>query len=350
MFRFFHRHWTKRWERFYSKNRWHLILDCSLGLLIIILAVAVLLLHFYRPNLPSFSVVKHSEINLNNPPLELDFSSATSSIKLAAGAPLVISFKNNGSEDLQNIKVSLQSSNQDFVLTSISGIDSDLAVIGNNHQVLIKKIPAGTSGQFTLQAHFSAKNQKTRQIIWQAESQYVLSGQSFTENFSLPTLNLAIRVTAQNLAYYTSPQGDQLGVGPVPPVVDIPTNYWVFWEIKADGDIKNLVFSGRLPQGVELTDTRSLLAGDFSYQEGSRQIIWKVSDIKANSDSYRLGFEVQLTPQGDQVGQTPLLISRVNYYGQDALTGEEISGSLGSLNTDLEFDRFNQGQGKVSAE
>jgi len=36
-------------------------------------------------------------------------------------------------------------------------------------------------------------------------------------------------LNVKSAGYYYSPQGDQLGMGPIPPMVDIPTNYWIFW-------------------------------------------------------------------------------------------------------------------------
>ena len=97
MLKFINRYWQFRRERFYLKNRWHLIIDFSLGVIIILLIAAVISLHFYRPNLASpFSgtAPAKQEIDLNNPPLVVNFSVASSSIRLADGALLKIDLKN----------------------------------------------------------------------------------------------------------------------------------------------------------------------------------------------------------------------------------------------------------------
>jgi len=138
-----------------------------------------------------------------------------------------------------------------------------------------------------------------------------------------------------------------LGIGPVSPIVGIPTNYWIFWEVNSPSDFKDLIFGSRLPQGVELEAGRSLLSGEFSYNSSTRQLIWKVPEIKGEAGIYRLGFEVRIIPNLHQLGQVVPLLDASRYRAVDELTGKTVSGELSSLTSDLEADSFNSGQGKV---
>lgn len=347
MIRIIHRYIRGRWERYYLKNYWHLILDFSLLTIVIMLIAGMAALYFYRPNLPGFSIPDRVFVDLDNPPLELDFATATSTAKLKDGSILKIGFKNTSASDLKNISIDFNILDKNFSLNRLEGISTSSVMQISGRRVTLSKIEAGSAGEFSLRAYFNAKS-KERTINWQAQSQYILGGQALKGSFTLPPLRLAAELTVKDAAYYTSPQGDQLGIGPLPPIVGIPTNYWIFLDAKGNGDFKNLVFSARLPKGIELTGVRSLLAGDFSFSSSTRQIIWKIPKLAAESDSYRLSFEVQLIPEEDQIGQSLPLLSSGQYYGEDILTGEEAKGSFGALTTDLHNDRFNAGQGKVT--
>jgi len=217
----------------------------------------------------------------------------------------------------------------------------------NGREVVLTRIGAGESGEAVLKVYFNQKNPKARAINWQAQSQYVFAAQLLKATMNLSSLTIPAELEVKAAVYYTSPQGDQLGVGPIPPIATVPTNYWVFWEANSAHDFKNLVFSARLPKGVELYGGRSLLAGEFNYSTSSRQVIWKIPNLKGEDSSYRVGFEIQLIPTLEQVGKVLPLLTGGRYYGQDALTGAESSGSLQPLSTNLEGDHFNAGQGEV---
>lgn len=347
MIKIIHRYFRGRWERFYLKNHWHLVLDLSLFIVIIILAAGAISLYSYRPNIPWLVGFSGPELDLSNPPLKLDFSLADSSLKIKEAAVLKINFKNNGAAKIISAKIDLTPLDQNFILNRLEMGDQDFSGKINGRQVVLAPISPGAGGEVNLKVYFTAKNAGERTINWQAKSEYIFGKKLLKETIALPPITLAAELTGKNFVYYTSPQGDQLGIGPIPPIAGIPTNYWIFWEAESDGDFKNLVFSARLPQGVELTDDRSLLAGEFNYNAAARQLIWKVQELQGGKDSYRLGFEIQLIPIIEQVGQILPLLTDCQYYAEDALTGQEVSGKFNPLTTNLEGDRFNQGRGEV---
>jgi len=350
MLKFINHHWQLRRERFYLKNRWHLILDFSLGIIIIILVAVVISLNFYHPSLirPFVSTAPtKSEIDLNNPPLVVNFTVASSSISLANGAVLKVDLKNIGNSAIQNIKIDLLSTKHNFTINKIEASNEAENIKIINRQIDLGPLGINENREVMFKVYFKAKDEAERRIEWQAQSAYLVQDQLIKEAINLPNLNLASELKAEAVVYYHSPQGDQLGSGPLPPLVGLPTNYWVFFEIKSNGDFKDLVFSAKLPKGVELTGSRSLLSGDFKYNAASRQIIWKVAELKNQSDSYRVGFEIQFIPNLNQVDKAVPLITNLNYYARDVVINEEISAGLPNLSTDLDFDRLNKGQGIV---
>jgi hypothetical protein len=105
--------------------------------------------------------------------------------------------------------------------------------------------------------------------------------------------------------------------------------------------------SAKLPLGVELTTNRAILAGELIYNLDSRQLVWKVQEIKHRADNYRASFEIELTPTADQVGQIAPLVLTSRYYAEDQASGLESNGELGILDSNLSADRINHGQGLV---
>lgn len=348
MIKIIHRYLRGRWERYYLKSHWHLVLDLSLVLIIIMLAAAISGLYFYRPNLPWLPTYNPPTVDLNNPPLEEDFSATTSVIKLTDGTDFKITFENNGAAAITNLTINLGTTNKSFLISKLASSAGPFVVDGR--ELKLDHLSPGESGEAVFHVNFNSLNTGDRIIKWRAEESYTFGGQIFRQNWDLPDLTIAAELSLKNAIYYTSPQGDQLGIGPVPPIAGIPTSYWIFWEARGTGDFKNLVVSAHLPQGVGLTSRRSLLSGEFTYNASARQIIWKVPDLKGRSDSYRLGFEIEVTPTTSDIGHILTLLNNSRYSAIDTLTGENKNGLLGNLTSNLETDHFNSGSGQVQSQ
>lgn len=349
MFKIIHHYWRWRVERFYLKNHWHLVLDLSLLVVIILLLSSLLALYLYHPTFSGLGTYSRPPLDLNNPPLNLELSAENSTINLDQGAVLKISFKNNSRLPITNLALTLETSDNNFSVKKLENAKagSDLNIQG---QVInFSEIPVGASGEESLRVYFSSKGDE-RIINWRARSEYNIDGQTIKNDLSLLSLKVKADLNIKDSVYYTSPQGDQLGVGPLPPIIGIPTSYWVFFEASSRSSWKNLLVSARLPKGVELTERRSLLAGELTYNAGNRRLIWKIPELLGRSENYRLGFEVRLTPTLDQLDKILPLLGSPQYYATDILTGEEASGTLDNLNTNLDQDRFNSGQGRVIKE
>jgi len=353
MFKLIGHHWQRRRERFYLKNRWHLILDFSLALIIVLLIAAVIGFNYYRPSVNLFSPsggLSRTEFDVNNPPLNISLSLASSSLHLDDGAILKISLKNFGKASAEEIKINLVTTNRSFAIAKVeelNGENKKPETEISNREIMLSELRAGEEKELVYKVSFVDKEKTDRVIKWQAQTQYLIASQIIKEVLSLPDLHLAAELKAEAVAYYNSPQGDQLGSGPLPPVIGLPTNYWIFFEVTSSGDFKNLVFSGKLPKGVELTERRSVLAGEFKYNASSRQVIWTVPELKNQSDSYRVGFEIQFTPSESQFGKVVDLITGIKYYARDTLINDANSASLSDLDTNLNFDRINKGQGEI---
>ncbi len=343
------RHWHWRRKRFYIKNRWHLVLDLALGVVIILLITVVLTMHYYQPDLSrllSFRLDNTERIDLNNPPLKVNFSVVDRSLNIGDGILFKVDLENTYSRKVSNVKIDLEPINN-FSVTKIeqTGAGSDFEI--KDKKIILDSLAANQDDQADFRVYFKSGASGQKTINWQAELEYIVKGQVVKESFPLTSLNIVSDLSVSSVAYYNSPQGDQLGAGPLPPIAYLPTNYWIFWNVVADGNFEDFVMTAQLPIGVELTDSQSLLAGELNYNSSSRKIIWQVNELKDQIDNYRVGFEVQLVPEEEQIGKILPLIKGVKYYANDKLTNKEVAEQIGDLTTNLDFDKINKGQGKV---
>lgn len=352
MIKIIHRFFRGRWERFYLKNHWHLVLDLSLVMITLILIAVAASLYSYRPNISWWSGFSGPEVDLNNPPLQLDFRIDSVVFEDKEAVTVRVGFKNNGSARINEAKIEFTPADSDFSVSrlTVSEEVKNQSWKISGQKVILPSLDPGESGEAELKIYLAVNNSAARKFNWLAQTEYIFSGKLLKKSTILPALIMAAQLEIKSVAYYTSPQGDQLGVGPLPPIVGIPTNYWLFWEATGSSDFQDLVLSARLPQGVGLTDNRSLLAGDFSYNEATRQVIWKIKELKGGDDNYRLGFEVRLLPIESQIGQKLPLLTTSWYRAQDILTKEEVNGTFEEPTTDLADDNFNRGQGQVTGE
>ncbi|MHB8903689.1 MAG: hypothetical protein ACYC40_01110 [Patescibacteria group bacterium] len=354
MFKLIHRHFLYRWEKFYSRNPWHLILELSLLTIIIILISLVIGLNSYHPasslkNSSSTPII-NTPIDLNNPPLDLIGSLDQTNLNIKDGIILKLNFKNNSGHLLNELKLDFNVLSKNFLIDHLELIDQNNSnIIINSTELSLPDLPANLKSELSLKVYFKRKDNISKEIIWQINSGYLVNNQNLKQIFDLPSLHIASTLSVDSRAYYNSPQGDQLGAGPLPPLVNLPTNYWIFLEAKADGIFNNFIYSAKLPRGVELTGNRSILAGDFTYNKDSRQIIWRVSSIEANLSDYQAGFEVQLIPGSDQVGKILPFLNSAHYSAQEADGAKiKINEETKSPDTDLEFDSINKGQGQIA--
>jgi len=355
MLRFFHHHWRRRWEKLYRRNRWHLSVDIALIMAILVLVAAVVSLHFYQPNLnwPAWTGIRHQLVDVSNPPVQLQAETADRFFKFKEPVVLQINFNNAGKTAADDVNLTFKSLVPDFIITQVrlgSGASSvDPANIKiTDSAVIIKEIGGDSRGTLSLEVYFQGEPESAqRTLSWEVLSEYTLGSQIIKQPLALPALKLASELKVKSSAYYNSPQGDQLGLGPIPPLVGLPTSYWIFWEARSFGDFQDFVCSAKLPAGVELTPNQAILAGDLKYNPDSRQLIWTLKNIAHQADSYRAGFEIQLTPAASQAGQVLPLLADLKYYAQDTASGAEVAGELAAPDTNLKDDRINQGQGQV---
>lgn len=147
-------------------------------------------------------------------------------------------------------------------------------------------------------------------------------------------------------ARYFSPEGEQVGRGPLPPQAGRTTRYLVYWELDfASSDIQDITVEARLGQGIKWPDFVPTKQGEISYDILADKIIWKPGKVYASVDlsqgldaSQKVIFALDLTPEISQIGQKADLLKDIGVFGQKTTDGVSVTYSSPNLSTDLPFD------------
>lgn len=355
----FKKSYKKRWIKYYAKSNWPIVVDVASVLAVFALLALFLSLYFYNPSVllgPNFSQKKPENIesekyvlDLDNPPLEtkLYFSDKYLS-KEETSSTLKMELKNNSNQELKDLKIKISPSDKALNITGLelSSAGENVRVISDD-EVFLNYLAAGEEKNISLRVNWSDDRVAGKRADLKIDSQYLIMNQVIKKVESILSPRVESTLSAQSMILYTSIGGDKLGLGPIPPIATLPTNYWLFWEVENKGELKNFIMSAKLAAGVNLTERYSLLTGDFSYDKENRLIIWKIDRVEDGSDSIRLGLELQLIPAEDQVGKTLNLIEKTEYLAIDPYTNNRLAGTLNNIDTNLPRDKFNQGMGIV---
>ncbi len=154
-------------------------------------------------------------------------------------------------------------------------------------------------------------------------------------------------------AFYFSPDGDQIGRGPLPPRVGETTKYTIVLHVtNTTGPVRDALLEAVLPEGVEWTGQTSVSAGStLDYLPLSRGVRWQIGLLPAFADGLwpRVGasFEIALTPRAGDIGKIAALLSRIRLTGVDTAAGAKVYASAGDVTTELIFDSAALGRAKV---
>jgi len=352
------RWWQRRQAKHYLNNHWHLFADILLLLIILGLIITLIIIrHFPKPQVDT-SPINHvsqeiassskiyNENSSNGEAFSIEPEIVKKNIHSGQAFVLNINLENKGKDDLQSIVLTPKLiSGGFFSKISGQGLPSGVTVKGN--KIMVDNLNSGDSKVIILNVTISTKDESLKKISWRLDAFYKDAGQDLKTKVNLPDLKIIADIEIKAVAYYNSQLGDQLGSGPIPPTVGLPTNYWIFFTVNNDDDFSNLTVSAKLPKGVTLSNNKTLSAGDFSYDESQKRLTWTVKKVAADNGRYQAGFGVQLLPVKEQIGTNPVLLDNISYLAVDAYTEEKISGKLSAIDTELPADPINQGQGKV---
>jgi hypothetical protein len=281
----------------------------------------------------------------------LDFSILTSQdvVKKNDNINYTIRCQNKEKESIRNISITFYSANPNFSLSSITAMSE----INNGHiegkTISIYNLLEGESVNIDLSTIFERRQVRSGQEIFLgAEIRYEIGGQSLSHRLSSNKSKLISEISASARAYYYSPQGDQLGVGPMPPAVDMKTSYWVFLDFNNIGNsLEDFVLTAELAENVYLTGNRRVLDGFLIYGDIGKKLVWEIENISGGSNNYQASFEISLMPEEKHLGKVLDLVRNIKITARDSFANKNLELNLANINTNLENDRLSAGKGRV---
>lgn len=131
--------------------------------------------------------------------------------------------------------------------------------------------------------------------------------------------------------------------GPIPPQVGTSTTYTVFWQIKNYWNgLSNAKVKAILPNNVRLTGQTIPQGAALTFDSVSREVVWSIGDLAAfqgfGDTPFTLAFQIALSPDSSQIGQTAPLISVAHFTAEDTFSGAPISEQADGQDTSLPYD------------
>ena len=162
------------------------------------------------------------------------------------------------------------------------------------------------------------------------------------------TIPVSSRVRAVSTARYFTPEGEQLGRGPLPPRVGVATKYWVTWSVTSVfRDADRVVMTAILPPNVAWTGRVSVEAGDApDFDSTSRTVRWRAGVVSVGDTPATASFEVALTPLAAEARNAAVLLGESRVEATDSL-GTALRGSTPPVTTELPMDSHARGKGIV---
>ncbi len=272
--------------------------------------------------------------------------------------PLKISWKNNSQYELKNLQIKINTT-PGVVNLKETARQNNIKIIGDSlvldagNRTLLSDGTAGSAGDtqidlvllssFTLNEKEKAYLEVTPAIVAELKE---VSGQTFTNVGSAIRMLLATNATLRTEARYFTPEGDQLGRGPLPPRVGETTKYWIFAQLQnTTNRLKDISFETNLTPGVEFTGKQSITIGSPLKSENGK-LTWNIFQLPANSITGWY-FEVAVTPTSEQVGKNMSLVKNVNVVATDEQTGKKFNLNSGIITNVLPANDAGKAQGSL---
>jgi hypothetical protein len=180
------------------------------------------------------------------------------------------------------------------------------------------------------------------------EPSYLSKQNRYSYQVSSEPIKLLSNLQSSSKAYYYSPQGDQLGIGPLPPVEGLPTTYWIFLDASNFGNaLVDFSLSGKLAENVQWANKKSVVSGNIYQAPGSNKVTWQIRNIDNKDLNNSARFALTLIPDATQINSTPLLFKDITVTAYDTFTQKNINFNLPDIDTELMYDPLASGQGIV---
>ncbi|HLD28615.1 MAG TPA: hypothetical protein VJB67_03290 [Patescibacteria group bacterium] len=296
------------------------------------------------------------EITIAHSKFNLEITGQNNNIDSDKDSQYNISYLNQENFTLQNVTISAKFDSNLVDNNIITWTKADLPELAN--------IAPGQTGAISfpikIKSTISQLTETDKNFTLQAVAEATYQTADGTNNkfysFSdrlIQKLNTDLNLKAFG-RYYTQ-EGDQLGIGPTPPIVGQVTKYWIFFNLENKyNDVSDVMVSARLPENISFTGKTSTTEDQPPiFNANNRQISWQINTVTAPSEffsSIGATFEIELIPQNTDIGKTVDLITNISITGNDVFTGYKIIKTVDNITTNLTNDTKENSGGVVQGQ
>ncbi|MBI4262423.1 hypothetical protein HY624_02760 [Candidatus Uhrbacteria bacterium] len=290
----------------------------------------------------------------------------TPSVRPGEPTTYTVTYENGGNVDILNAMIAIEFPSaflDPATFTSSAGVlDGSTVRINKKTSPQLALVRAKGKGEaiFTVasRATFDQRivlSRTTAKLPVKLTTQYRIEPDVETIIPSTNTIDLPISaaLNLQSFVRYYTDEGEQLGRGPLPPIVGKTTRYWIFWNVVNQvNEVRAVVVRGVLPTGVAWTGKVSTTYGDaVKFDAGTNTVLWNVDQVKRETGGIYpdigASFEVAFTPETAAVGKLAALIQGQSIQGQDIVTQETIEKAVADVTTALLNDPLAKSKGII---
>lgn len=271
-----------------------------------------------------------------------------------------IIYKNEEDSDITDLKLEAELMGEHFDLDSIKAenafVEENKISWSQDDLVKLAFVKKGQSNEVKFKVKIKSKvdirdlsdKKENLLLISRVKAEYKYGEQNVELTASRMESKLGSYLEVNSFGRYYL-EGEQLGRGPLPPIVGEETKYWIFWNIaNTTNKVKNVKISGKLPANVSWTGEQGF-ASNVDYNPAEREISWFIDEVDTHTGvihpSVGTAFAVKLTPSAGQVGTAPLLLKDIKITGEDEFTGQFLENWSNNVSTNLVYDQKAQAKG-----
>lgn len=189
--------------------------------------------------------------------------------------------------------------------------------------------PISGSPSITIEVSISAKQPALGNIV------------SEINNFETKTIKINSDLQLISQALYF--EGPLTNSGPIPPKAEQKTTYTLVMSVTNSANaVSNAEVRATLPFYVRYTGVISPSSEDITYNESTKQVLWRLGTVSAGTglsrDPREVSFQVELSPSISQIGSVPQLLGEAVLTGKDNFSGATLRATRSALNTRLSND------------
>ena len=288
------------------------------------------------------------QVEITNPKLKTILNKDVKSINIGDKVSFSLTYDNNEDDYIDDLNFKIRISDN-FKLKNLNLEESNSKIKILNDLIIIEdRVLKGQKRTINLSAEIELIEEKKNQLFKIfSETNYSFENNSISYQTATEDIKVLSDLQASVKAYYYSPQGDQIGIGPLPPKIGLPTTYWIFLDFENQGnELKDFSLSGKLSDSVFWTNRKSVLSGNLSFNNVNNRFVWDIDNIDF-SQSGEAKMAINLQPKEHMSGKVVNILEDINLKAYDVFAEKWINIPFLNLDTNLKSDNLSSGQGTV---